>query len=261
MFLFFSKLLPLFFYPLGLSCLCLGVAAFTFWRRPRFAAGAVALALSILLLASNTFLARGLVRSLERQFLPPTPLPPAEAIVILGGCTRSKLSPRPWIEVPESGDRLLYGAKLYREGRAPRLILAGGRIEWRRAGKAESVDMAELVETMGVPRSAILQDPLSLNTRENAVNVKKILEANQLQGPVLLVTSAIHMPRSMAIFRRLEMDAIATPTDFLVADLGQRPGILASLLEMVPNVEALEMTTRACKEYLGWCIYRLRGWL
>lgn len=261
MFLFLSKLIPLFFYPLGLSCLCLGVAAFTFWRRPRFAAGAVALALSILLLASNTFLARGLVRSLERQFLPPAVVPQAETIVILGGCTRSRLSPRPWVEIPESGDRLLYGAKLYREGRAPQLILTGGRIEWQRPGEAESMDMAELIETMGVPRSAIMQDPLALNTRENAVNVKKILEANQLQGPVLLVTSAIHMPRSMAIFRHLEIDAIATPTDFLVADLGQRSSIMTSLLEMVPSVEALEMTTRACKEYLGGWIYHLRGWL
>ncbi len=261
MFLFLSKLLPLFFYPLGLSCLCLGIAVITFWRRPRFAAGAVALALTILLLASNTFLARALVGSLEQQFLPATAIPQAEAIVVLGGCTRSQLSPRPWVEVSEGGDRLLYGAKLYREGQAPWIILAGGRVEWRHPGAAESLDMAELIEPMGVPSSAILQDPLSLNTRENAVNVKQILDDKQLQGPILLVTSASHMPRAMAIFRHLDIDAIATPTDFLVADLGQRPGIMASLLEMVPNVEALEMTTRASKEYLGWCIYRLRGWL
>jgi uncharacterized SAM-binding protein YcdF (DUF218 family) len=261
MFLFLSKLLPLFFYPLGLSCVCLAIAVLTFWRRPRFAAGAVALALSVLLLASNTFLARGVVRSLERRFLPATVMPKAEAIVVLGGCTQSRLSPRPWVEVVESGDRLLYGAKLYREGQAPWLILAGGRVDWRHPGQAESVDMAELIQTMGVPSSAILQDPWSLNTRENAVNVKKILETHQLRGPVLLVTSAMHMPRAIAIFRQLKIDAIAAPTDFLVADLGQRPSIMASLLEMVPNVEALEMTTQACKEYLGLCIYRLRGWL
>jgi uncharacterized SAM-binding protein YcdF (DUF218 family) len=62
--------------------------------------------------------------------------------------------------------------------------------------------MAEIAQTMGVPASAILQDPDSHNTYQNAVNVRKILDAKGIKGPVLLVTSAMHMTRSLLIFKR-----------------------------------------------------------
>ncbi len=239
----------------------MGIAIFSFWRHPKRAAIAVALALSILLLGSNTLLARGLVRSLEQQFLPPTPIPQAEAIVILGGCTRSDKLPRPWIEISEAGDRLLYGAKLYREGYAPWVVLAGGRIDWQHPGAAESEDMSVLIQSMGVPEAAILQERHSLNTLENAVNVMQLLKKQNINGSVLLVTSALHMPRAIATFHHLGVDAIATPTDFHVAETGYQPSLMVSLLEMIPSVEALELTTQALKEYLGWSIYKLRGWL
>ena len=62
---------------------------------------------------------------------------------------------------------------------------------------------------MGVPESAMLLDNTSLNTYQNAVNVKTILQKEHLTGPLLLVTSAKHMPPSMAIFKKLDMNAIA----------------------------------------------------
>ncbi len=89
MFLYLSKLLPLFFYPLGLACVSLVVALVTLWKRPRIAASAISLALSLLLFCSNAWLAKSLVRSLEWQNLPPAQMPNAEAIVVLGGATKS----------------------------------------------------------------------------------------------------------------------------------------------------------------------------
>ncbi|MDY6937147.1 MAG: YdcF family protein [Cyanobacteriota bacterium] len=261
MFLFLSKFLPLFVYPLGLSCLLALVALMLLWKYPRLSAGATALALMVLLLASNGWVCAGLVRSLEQQNRP-TELPEADAIVILGGATRSPEAPRPWVEVNEAGDRVLYGAKLYREGKAPRVVLAGGRVSWGGVGGSEAEDMAELIKVMGVPESAILQDPTSLNTRENAVNVKRILEENQLDR-VLLVTSALHMPRSLRIFRRLEMNVVPAPTDFLISDrdlLVKGESWQEILLNTLPNAYRLSMSTRAIKEYIGTFIYRLRGW-
>jgi uncharacterized SAM-binding protein YcdF (DUF218 family) len=157
----------------------------------------------------------------------------------------------------------LYGAKLYREGKAPLLILSGGRIEWQGGGPPESADMAELVEAMGVPKSAILQDPTSLNTRENAVNVKKIMASRGIRK-VLLVTSAMHMPRSLLIFKKLGIDAIATPTDFLSSqqddsELGNSSE--SFILNILPDADRLMRMTRAIKEYVGITIYWLRGWL
>nr|WP_290222133.1 YdcF family protein [Trichocoleus desertorum] len=263
MFIFLSKLLPLFLYPLGLTCLLLVVALLTFWKRPRTAAGAIALALTILLLGGNGWVANQLVRSLEWQNLPAAELPTADAIVVLGGATKSSAKPRPGVDLSEAGDRVVYGAQLYREGKAPLLILSGGRINWRGGGSPESADMAALMQSWGVPQSAILQDPRSLNTYENAVNVKQILKSHQLKR-ILLVTSAMHMPRSRLIFRRQGIEAVPAPTDFLVTELEVQElqsSPESFLLNLLPDADRLQQSSRVLKEYLGLVIYRLRGWL
>lgn len=260
MFLFLSKLLPLLIYPLGLSSVLLGVAIATFWKRPKAAAVCVGLALGILFFGANAWVGDGLIRLLEQQYPPLTQSPTADAIIVLGGCTRSAHPPRPWVEVSEEGDRILYAAKLYREGKAPKVILAGGRIFWQGGGQPEAFDMAELIQMMGVPKTDILLEPESLNTYENAINVKQILKQQDFNGPFLLVTSARHMPRSMAIFEKLGLPVIAAPTDFQVTDANENAGFLGFILKLLPDVDALEYTTDALKEWIGFATYRLRGW-
>ncbi|MGG6296211.1 YdcF family protein [Leptolyngbya sp. AN02str] len=264
MFLYLSKLLPLFIYPLGLACVLLVLAMLSlWWKRPGWTAGCIALALALLLLGGNGWVATRLTRSLEWQNLPPENLPTAEAIVVLGGATKPKIPPRPWVDVMESGDRILHGARLYQQGKAPLVIMSGGRIYWKGGGPPESSDMAELAMALGVPRSVILEDTTSLNTYENAVNVKAILEQQGINR-VLLVTSAMHMPRSLKIFQKQGIEAIPAPTDFLVAqqDLEEVGNSLeAVLLNLLPDADRMQQTSRALKEYIGLVIYRLRGWL
>ncbi|RCJ34079.1 hypothetical protein A6770_17255 [Nostoc minutum NIES-26] len=263
MFLYLSKLLPLFFYPLGLASLSLIVALVTLWKRPRIAAGAIALALTVLLLCSNGWVAKSLVRSLEWQNLSVAQMPNAEAIVVLGGATKSASFPRPSVDLSESGDRVIYAAQLYRQKKAPIVILSGGRIDWRGSGAPESEDMAKILTSIGIPSEALVQEPDSLNTYENAVNVKKILEARGIRQ-ILLVTSAMHMPRSLKIFQRQGIDVIPAPTDFLVSqgdlqELGNTPK--AAILNLLPDSNNLHQFTNALKEYVGSFVYRLRGWL
>jgi uncharacterized SAM-binding protein YcdF (DUF218 family) len=262
MFLFLSKLLPLFVYPLGLACLLLVGALATLWRRPRWSAWFITLALVCLMLSGNSWLANQVVYSLEKQYVPIPNLPAAEAIVVLGGSIRPQIDPRPGVDVTEAGDRPIYGAQLYREGKAPLVILSGGRIEWQGGGPPESADMAKLMETLGVPAAAILQDPTSLNTYENAVNVKKILTQRGINR-VLLVTSAAHMPRSVEIFKKQGIEVTPAPTDFLVTqqELQESQSTpQGRILSVIPEADNLQRLTRALKEYIGIFIYRLRGW-
>jgi uncharacterized SAM-binding protein YcdF (DUF218 family) len=123
--------------------------------------------------------------------------------------------------------------------------------------------MVQILTSIGIPASAIVQDPTSLNTYQNAVNVRAILKQRGIRK-VLLVTSAMHMPRSLRIFQRQGIEAIPAPTDFLVTqqELDEPTSSLqAILLNVLPDTERLENTTRALKEYMGMVIYRLRGWL
>lgn len=263
MFLFLSKLLPLFIYPLGLACLLLIGALLTLWKRPRWSAFYIVMALALLVIGGNGWVANYAVYSLEQQHVPTqTELPKTDAIVVLGGAIRAQSPPRPWIDVTEAGDRIIQGAQLYKQGKAPIVILSGGRIDWLGGGAPESEDMAKLLELLGVPATAIVQDPTSLNTYENGVNVKKILTERNLKQ-VLLVTSAAHMPRSLQIFKKLGIDAIPAPTDFLVTDYeieSTQRTLQGRVLDVIPDAEHLVRLTRALKEYIGIWIYRLRGW-
>ncbi|NEQ49307.1 MAG: YdcF family protein [Leptolyngbya sp. SIO3F4] len=263
MFIFLSKLLPLLIYPLGLTCLLLLVALISLWKSPRRSLFAIAAALLILFSSSNTLIAARFVQTLEWQYLPPDPVPAAEAIVVLGGSTYTQSPPRPWVEVSEAGDRVLYGVKLYQDGFAPLLVFSGGRIAWKGSGASEAEDMTEIALAMGVPERNILRENDSLNTYQNAVNTAKILQQRQINN-ILLVTSAIHMPRSMAIFEKQGFKVTPTPTDYWVSQkfLEEMRGIsLGTFLYVLPDTVALDFFTRALKEYIGLGVYRLRGWL
>ena len=261
---FLSKLLPLFIYPLGLSCLLMVLGLIWLWKKPKRARWAIAASLFVLYFSSNIAVSDKLVSTLEWRYLPPDPMPTADAIVVLGGATAPAIKPRPWVEVSERGDRILYGARLYNQGKAPKLILSGGRIIWRGgSGASEAGDMQEIATAMNVPASDILLEETSLNTRQNAVNVKALM-AEQNINSLLLVTSALHMPRSVAIFRKLGIAVIPAPTDYLVTQEGFEGAdktLQARVLALFPDAVALDQFTVAMKEYVGFLFYRLRGWV
>ncbi|MEM1254899.1 MAG: YdcF family protein [Cyanobacteria bacterium P01_H01_bin.21] len=244
------------------------------WKFPRRSLLAIATALLIIFCSSNPLIAANFVKTLEWRYLPLDPVPAAEIVVVLGGSTRPQSPPRPWVEVLESGDRILYGVKLYQDGVAPLILFSGGRISWKNGSSgsdanigsdagSEAKDMADIAQTMGVPDRNILLESNSLNTYQNAIETAKILRQRQIDT-ILLVTSAIHMPRSVAVFEKQGFNVIAAPTDYWVAEetLEQMQGVSwGTFLNVLPDTEALHFFTRALKEYIGLGIYRLRGWL
>jgi uncharacterized SAM-binding protein YcdF (DUF218 family) len=260
MFLFLSKLLPLLLYPVGLT-IVLAIVGLVLYkrRRPKLATSLIILGIWLLYISSTELVAHALTRSLENQNRP-VEIAPADAIVVLGGGTKTPQAPRLMPEVSEAGDRVIYAAKLYKDGKAPKIILSGGRVTWKGETGSESADMAILLDLLGIPRSAMLEDPTSLNTRQNAVNVQQIVDREGLRK-LILVTSATHMPRSLAIFRRLGMDVVAAPTDFYTTDADRQMSPQGRLLSLLPDAENLFLTSRSLKEYVGILVYRLRGWV
>jgi uncharacterized SAM-binding protein YcdF (DUF218 family) len=262
-FLFLSKLIPLFFYPMGAACLLLTTALGLWWINSKWTPAPIAAALIILFLSGNTWISHWLAQSLEWQNIVKTELPTVDAIVVLGGATRSQAYPRPDVDFTDAGDRVWYGANLYHAGKAPKIIVSGGRITWQGDGSSEAEDMTKLLAKMGVPKLDIIPEPNSFNTRDNAVYVQKILKAQNFKT-ILLVTSAMHMPRSMAIFQRLGIKAIAAPTDYRISllEIDQPNGqTAAAILSFLPNEDCFSLTTQAIREYIGIFVYKLRGWI
>ena len=263
MFIFLSKLLPNFVYPLGLVCIFI-ILALILYRKPAWQRLVLLLALVVLWLGSTRWIALGMVRSLEWRYLPMTQMPSADAIVLLGGGTESAEYPRQTVELNSSGDRVLYAAWLYKQGKAPHILLSGGLIDWLDTGNTPAEDMAVILDMMGVPKEALWLESTSRNTYENAVNSRKFLNEKGINR-IILVTSALHMPRSVDLFKHQGFDVIPAPTDYSVTQAAwQRltdPNLATQLLNLMPNIDNLSSVTRALKEYLGMLVYRLRGWM
>jgi len=265
-FYFLSKFLPTLVYPTGLTAVLL-VIALILRDRPTVRYRLIAVALITLWLGGHKLTSLTLVRALESRYpaMAPDDVPQAEAIVVLGGGTLEKGAPRPTHEVSEAGDRVIYAARLYGAGVAPLVVVSGSHGPFHPYGSEPgSAVMAELLTLCGVPEDAILQETVSVNTYENAAETVDLLEDRGITH-VILVTSAMHMPRSMALFAKYDLDVTAAPTDFLATD-GEiayyaQPDLGVQLVHFLPDAGSLDKTSRAIKELIGIVIYRLRGWL
>ena len=265
MFLFLSKFLSLFIYPMGLIFV-LGWVIYFRDRRAYNVDKLAVLLLLILWLGGNGWSAQALGRSLEWRFLPQEETPSAPVMVVLGGGTEPWLYPRTFIEVNGAGDRLIHAARLYQAGAAQTVVVSGGGINWmdqREMSIAE--EMRDLLMLMGVPQEVIVLQDRSANTYEDALYCAEfLLEAGI--DEIILVTSASHMPRSVALFEKQGFTVIAAPTDFKVTqaswDAVFKPkSVEAVLFALVPSADNLGMVTSLIKEYLGSYIYSLRGWM
>jgi uncharacterized SAM-binding protein YcdF (DUF218 family) len=265
MFYFLSKFLPLLVYPLGLTCILLIVALFL-RHRPTWRTRVLALAILVIWLSGNRIVSMALQRSLERRHPPLSEPVQADAIVVLGGGTREAAPPRPSSEVSEAGDRVLYAARLYHNGVAPVIVVSGGDAPYANPGEQSGAEvMKGFMDLLGVPAEAVLTEPHSHNTYENAVETVSLLRERGFEH-IILVTSATHMPRSYAIFRQFEdLRVTPAPTDFQVIDSDwryyTRLNVGVQLMNLLPQADSILATTIVLKEYIGIVVYHLRGWL
>ncbi|MDQ6699338.1 MAG: YdcF family protein, partial [Acidobacteriota bacterium] len=206
---------------------------------------------------SSKIVSEALLRSLESQ----TPvrtiadMPVEQAIVVLGGYLHPPAGNNPTADLADASDRLVHGMRLFRAGKAPVILLTGGNIPFLGAVRmTEAAAARDLLREWGVPAESILLEERSRNTEENARYSYRILNAKGIRH-ILLVTSAFHMPRSLAVFRKAGFNSIPAPTDFR-SGWGE-PDLLFQLL---PDSDNLSLSTTALKEWLGLGLYRLRGW-
>jgi len=269
-----SKLLPLLLYPLGLGLLLqlLGLAAASKGseqgsrRRRQASLWLSGTGVGLIWLCAMPLSSRQLIWGLEDRAAALTPqrLPRADAVVVLGGGLRPALPPRQGVEVAEGGDRLVRGMQLVRRGLAPLLVTSGGRVSFTGHDPAppEALWARDLAQELGLPADRILINPGSRTTAEEARDIGTM---GRRRGwtRVLLVTSAFHMPRSLATFqRRSGLTVVPVACDYQLPDRAHygKPTLGNTLKSLVPDAEALYLSTLALKEHLGLAIYRLRGW-
>ena len=217
-------------------------------RRYRSAVFLVLLATAWIWLCATPAFATWLHQDLQDGH-PPRPAatyPRAQAIVVLGG---SDLLRPSWhgradaASAPPS--RVGFGLELYQAERAPVVLLSGG------GGAAYR--MATALRRVGVPAGALQTETRSGNTHQNALYSAAILQRERKQR-ILLVTSAMDMPRAAASFRRQGLTVIPAPVPYDPDWLG------VTRRDWWPQHRALYLTSRCLHEIVGLWAYKLLGW-
>ena len=254
--LILDKILGLLAMPLG-SAAALGALACVAFAlgRTRTAAGLLAFMLVWLWTWSTPLVGQAVIGTLSNRYPPQRAeaYPPADAIVVLGGGIRPISGDLVYPDLGPAADRVLHAARLYQAGKAPLIILSAGNVWGDPDLQSEAEATRMLLGALGVPRDAVAVEGSSRNTRQNAILTAELAGGRGIRR-ILLVTSAWHMPRALATFRRTELDIVPAATDHA------RPGAMPWILRILPQTSALALSTCALKEYLGLLVYRLREW-
>jgi uncharacterized SAM-binding protein YcdF (DUF218 family) len=233
------------------------LAAWFLSRSPRRQAQArwvLLLAIALFFILGIRPTGKALIGVLETRYPPPTSLEMQghDAVVVLaGGIKRQPPSGAPTLLGTYSLDRLICGVMMFKEGVAPLLVMTGGTGDPSQKSPAEAEEMRKFAIWLGVPPSSVLSESGSRITAESAVELRRTLPHLQR---ILLVTSAYHLPRATAAFRKQGF-AQVTPvpcgyesygTDFTWEDL-------------VPSNQGFRVFEAAIHEYVGIVVYRILG--
>lgn len=104
--------------------------------------------------------------------------------------------------------RIRHGARLYNEGYADKVICTGAVPQGHAVAEAEYCRY--YLQRFGVPYNAILLETNSRSTEENAMEVKKVMQAHDLET-VLVVTQGYHIFRSHLLFSKYDIPHSLSP--------------------------------------------------
>jgi len=241
----FSKFVTFAISPLG-SSLLLGLwAGCCAWRGHRaWALRWGALALVWLWCWSTPVASMWLRGHIEADYPPVsiTAVVPAQAMVVLGG----------GIEVPQqagaqpnlgaAADRMWHAARLFKAGKAPLVVLSGG-LAFEEGLVSEAASMRAFMRDLGVPETAMLLEEQSVNTRQNAQFTAALMRERDITQ-IVLVTSALHMRRSVLLFEAQGLKVIPAATDheYRLYPIWRR---------VLPDADALDGSGRAMKEWVA----------
>ena len=209
----------------------------------------------ILITFSNPFLSNWALTKLEYPAISKDEIPLVETAVVLGGILQSsENSVSDQFQLSESSDRLIETLRLYNDKIVRRIILSGGSGRLIAVGKPESLLLEELSFDL-IKKPNIIIDTLSRNTHENAINTAKVLlEIDRMDQPILLVTSAFHMKRSIQCFQKQGIAVIPYPVDIRGDSAPFNLGLL------IPSSDSLVTWKILFKEVIGLYAYQILGY-
>lgn len=250
-----SKLFWLMAQPLSLAflfCALGAMFAFLGWRR--FGGMLSLFAALVLFLTLYTTSGGVALQVLEARFAKPAAEPEnLSCIIVLGGALENEVTTsRGGIEFNQAGDRFVETLRLALRHPQARILISGGDGSISGAYEGEAAASERFFSAFGVSADRLVKENASRTTYENSLQTKQILAQSELTD-CLLVTSAFHMPRSMALFRKAGIPATPWPVDYRTS------GILKIGFDFSQPTTNAQLTSTAVREWLGLLGYYATG--
>ena len=210
------------------------------------------LAVIILIFCSLPIISTKLISYLEKDYVlqDASTIDKADAIVVLSGMLKTiKVGDELKYEFKSEVDRILSGIDLFKNNKAPLLILTKGKYPWL-MGIPEGEYLKDFAVKFGIPKKNILLTDSVQNTHQEAKSVKKLLNSNEVK--IILVTSASHMPRAKKIFETFNIKIIPFAVDFINSHSK------LTVMDFIPSAHTFNVTTFFVREMIGRLYYNLR---
>lgn len=249
MFFLLSKLLAFIIAPLTWIITLLFVSLFS--KDEKRKKKCLRWALGLTLFFSNAFIFDECMRNWEIPATKYGDLKTYDNGIVLGGIlTYDEEYDR--LQFQRGADRLLQAIELYKHGFIKKIIFTGGSGSILHPDKKEGMFVKRYLLTLGIPEQDFFIENESRNTHENAVMTKQLIDDKNIKGDFLLITSAFHMRRSLACFKKAEITVVPYSTDRYS---GPRKFEFDHLL--IPNFSAINDWNNFLKELVGFITYKI----
>jgi uncharacterized SAM-binding protein YcdF (DUF218 family) len=251
MFFILSKTLGLLVKPL--TWLFVSLLMSVFCKKPKLTKTSGWFSLFILLFFTNPLLIDIVIKKWEPPPVAVETLPACEIGIVMGGFS-CYLPKSDHIELTPSGDRIWQAVSLYKQGKMKYILTTGGNFV---GAKPEAAAVYDALIATGVPDSVLLAETKSLNTYENAVFSVELIAATHSANPTcILITSAVHIKRSLGCFRKAGLNPYVFPANHI----GRYDKVYwAEWLN--PDPGAFQYWDHLINEWVGLAVYRMKGYI
>ena len=215
--------------------------------------------LSRLLIISAFLLSNSFIYLETLRLYTPPPISPSDLSgsyeygVILTGMT-NRQEAKQTVHISSAGDRIWQAIDLYNRGKIEKILITGGNSKIVPGKYREAEYLTNFLLESGFPQKNIICEPTARNTYENAQFTADLLE--NYSDKVLVITSALHMPRSVACFKNTPLAFDIYPTNPITEriDYSWQTFIL-------PSPGTLAAWNGLIHEWLGFFFYKLAGYI
>lgn len=213
------------------------------------------MAIACFLLFSNSWLVNNVWDRYQWQPVAMDRMPNASCGILLGGLSGYDENLQMGFFGP-TADRFIQTNKLYDAGKIKNILITGGNaIFVKEQAYSEAEFLFNNFASLNIPRQHLFMESKAKNTLENARFSKKMLDSLQLKEPVILITSAVHMPRAVKVFQKAGMEVIPFPSNYLVT----KDDTAFRLKYFVPSANALMNWSALLREWMGLAQLALVG--